>query len=152
MNATELLTAMAARIRTIPGVAACHYPPPSSLQTSPTVVLFWGGPAGETTIAHNANYQLWTVPVTARILVTAEGNTPREFGRIDALITPLVDAFTVNSDPNALATDLPGLSGHVSAIRAERVLSSLTVAFAGRECYAADVMFSVTFRRRPGDA
>ena len=52
----------------MPGVAAAHYPAPDALETSPVVVLFWGGTDEATTIDHGPD-QLWVEMVLERVQV-----------------------------------------------------------------------------------
>jgi phage gp37-like protein len=141
---------MASVIRAVPGVAAAHYPAPDALETSPAVVLFWGGTDEATTIDHGPDQQ-WVATVLARVLVAHLGDTPSEYARIDELITPIVDAFAADgSDETAVErTGWFGgtASGHVSRVLPVRVRPSLRTTYAGEACYAADIVFDVKVHR-----
>lgn len=143
MDVPELLTAMAARLREVPGVASAHYPAPNYLDGSecPAVVLYWGGDQ-DTQIGPDFNTdETWLPMLTARVMVPREGDTPQEFARIDALLTPIVDAFPVGT------VRLEGVSGHVDVLYVNRLRPSLEIEYAGHKFYGAEVFFSCKFHR-----
>ena len=144
MNVPELLTAMAARLREVPGIASAHYPAPNYLEAAdcPAVVLYWGGDQ-DTTIEPDFNTdETWLPAIMARVMVPREGDTPQEFATVDALLTPIVDAFPVGS-----VTYLDGLSGHVDVLYVNRLRPSLQVGYGAHEYYAAEVYFRCKFHR-----
>lgn len=151
MDLPRVIRGMASVIREVPGVAAAHYPAPDALETSPVVVLFWGGTDEATTIDHGPD-QLWVAMVLARVLVTHQGDTPSEYARIDELITPIVDAFATDaSDETAIERTAwfgGTASGQVSRVLPVKVRPSLRTTYAGKPCYAADIEFDVKIHRQ----
>ena len=142
MNVPELLTAMAARLADVPGVASAHYPAPNNLEASdcPAVVLYWGGDQ-DTLIEPDMNEETWLPAIFARVMVPREGDTPQEFAHIDELLTPIVDAFPIGT------VRLGGVTGNVDVLYVNRLRPSLQVGYANHEYYAAEVYFRCKFHR-----
>ena len=142
MDVPELLTAMAARLREVPGIASAHYPAPNYLEAAdcPAVVLYWGGDQ-DTLIEPDMNEETWLPAIMARVMVPREGDTPQEFARIDELLTPIVDAFPIGT------VRLPNTGGHVDVLYVNRLRPSLQVGYANHEYYAAEVYFRCKFHR-----
>ena len=139
----EILTAMAGVIAGVNGVNAAHYPPPTKIMRGPEVVLYWGSDV-DTVIANDMRERrMWTPAVKAQILIAMEGNTPAEFGVIDGLIHPIVDAFDAGTPPQVM----PSLSGKVDRCQVERVRPTLMVNYAGHDYYAAELFFTIKFHR-----
>ena len=142
MDVPELLTAMAARIATVPGIASAYYPAPNNLEAAdcPAVVLFWGGDQ-DTLIEPDMNEETWLPAIMARVMVPRNGDTPQEFASVDALLTPLVDAFPIGT------VRLDGVSGNVDVLYVNRLRPSLQVGYGAHEFYAAEVYFRCKFHR-----
>ena len=145
MDVPTLLTAMAEYIRTIPGVASAHYPAPNALQAAecPAVVMFWGG-VDETTVDHSnaTSGTLWLPRVMARVYIPREGDSPQEFAKLDAMVTPLVDAFAVP------VNSIPTLAGKVHRCRITRIRPMLQTEYAGHQYVVAEFYFDIKFHRR----
>lgn len=144
MDVPELLAAMAMRIATAPGIATAYYPAPNTIESNqtPAVVLYWGSDE-DTTIDHRSGtHQLWLPSVRAQVLVPRKGDTPREFSKVDSVLTGIVDVLV--GLPNTI---MPGLTGHVDRVLVTRLRPTLQVVYAGSEYYAAEVFFSVKFHR-----
>lgn len=138
-----ILAAMAAKIATVDGVNAAHYPPPKTIMRGPEVVLYWGSDV-DTVIANDMRERrMWTPAVKAQILIAAEGNTPAEFGVIDGLIHPIVDLF----DAGTTSQVMPTLGGKVDRCQVERVRPTLMVNYGGTDFYAAELFFTIKFHR-----
>ncbi len=145
MDVPAVLTAMAEVIRSVPGVKSAHYPAPNSLSANncPAVVMYWGG-TDETMVSdlNVSSGTMWQPSVMAQILIPRSGDTPQEFASVDALITPIVDAF---ARPTA---EIPALAGKVHRCHATRIRSSLQLDYAGSAYYVAEINFDIKFHRR----
>ena len=139
-----ILTALAPYIADVPGVASAHYPPPNTLEADecPAVVLFWGGPEPTRIEASNASGgTMWIATVLARLYLPRAGDTPEEFGLVDALVTPLVDALTQ-------PVREMGLAGHVDRLTVNSVAPTLELGYAGSTYYGAEIVLNLKFHRR----
>ena len=145
MDVPELLRAMADVIGDVPGIGSASYPAPNTIDEAdlPAVVLYWGGP-DETLIDHSnaTGGTLWQPSVMAQLLTARVGDTPQEFAVIDALITPIVDAFAVP------VNSIPALAGKVHRCRVSRIRSSLQIGYGQSQFYAAEFSFDIKFHRR----
>ncbi len=144
---TALLKAIADRAETVEGIREGYYPVPNSLQRAklPAAVVFSGSPVAESTIARDMAGQVWTPSVLVQILGPRVGNTPQEFGNIDRLILPVVDAFEA-----PLHVTVDGRTQHIDRCLVTGYRGSLTVNYAGTEHYAAEIYLSIKFRRPAG--
>lgn len=145
MDVPAVIKAMAEVIRDVPGIKTVHYPAANSLTATqcPAVVLYWGGT--DETLASDLNVSsgtMWQPAVMAQVLIPRTGDTPKEFARVDALITPIVDAF---ARPTA---EIPALAGKVHRCHATRIRSSLQLDYAGSSFYVAEINFDIKFHRR----
>lgn len=142
INVPELLTAMAARLEDVNGIASAHYPAPNYIDASecPAVVLYWGGDQ-DTLIEPDMNEETWLPAIMARVMVPRDGDTPQEFAKVDALLTPIVDAFPIGT------VRLDGISGNVDVLYVNRLRPSLQVGYADSQYYAAEVYFRCKFHR-----
>lgn len=145
MDVPTLLTALADYIRTIPGVASAYYPAPNALNADecPAVVMFWGG-VDETTVDHSnaSGGTLWLPGVMGRVYIPRAGESPQEFAKVDAMVTPLVDAFAVP------VASIPGLAGEVHRCRINRIRPMLETTYAGQQFVCAEFSFDIKFHRR----
>lgn len=149
MDVPTILRAMAAKVATVEGVNAAHYPAPDTISKPRTAVLYWGSDV-DTTIERGTNGgELWLPAVKMQLLTPRTGsNTPREFALIDDLITPVVDAFRVDPDGGGASRILPGLPGHLDRVFVDRIRPTLLINYAGSDHYGAELFFSMKFRRR----
>lgn len=139
-----LIAAIRDVIADVPGVKYVHYPAPRTITRRCEVVLYWGG-EGRTTIDLGAGqHRKWNPVVKAQILTPAEGNTPAEFGEIDRLITPIVDAFDGETAGRLLA--VPGLK--IDRCQVVATDSPLMIPYAGLSCYGAELFFDIKTHRR----
>lgn len=146
MDVPTIIRAMAAKIATVDGISAAHYPAPHTITRRREVVLYWGSPNAETVISMDLQQRLWQPAVMAQILTPMEGNPPAEFAEIDNLITPVVDAF----DTGSTTAVLPELGGAVNRVQVVGVRPSVQIDYAGHAHYGAELYFSIKFKRAAG--
>lgn len=146
---TQVLAAVANRLAQVPGIASAYYPPPNVLDEAdlPAIVVFAGDPNRESVIQPDMDGQMWTPAIMARLYGVRQGDTPEEMGPIDALITPIVDAFP----PGPVAANLAGLGGHVDRCHVISYRAALGLKYAGIDHYGAEFSLSVKFHRYQED-
>lgn len=146
MDVPTLLEAMAERIATIPNVLGAWHEPPNTPPASklPGVVMFWDGSMPTEIQASNmTGGTLWIAQIKAQILLPRKGDTPQEFVKSRALITPIVDAFAM-----PVRECLPNLTGHVDRVTPVRAHGDLLIPYAGALYMGAEVYFEAKFHRR----
>ena len=146
MDVPTLLEAMAARIATIPNVLGSWHEPPNTPPANklPGVVMFWDGSMPTEIQASNmTGGTMWVAQIKAQILLPRKGDTPQEFVKSRALITPIVDAFAM-----PVRECMPALTGHVDRVTPVRVHGDLLIPYAGVLHMGAEVYFEAKFHRR----
>lgn len=143
MDVPELLTAMAARMRTLESLEAAHYPAPDQILTrrKPVAVLYWAGEV-DSFIHANMDGDMWEPGLKAQLLIPRKGHTPAEFATIDRVIPQIVRLFNRDGVVNRM---LPELTGHVDRLRVDRVRATLNIEYAGLDHYGAEMFFSAKF-------
>lgn len=152
----DVMRAIAARLRaTIPGLyqdsfGGVQYPAPNSIPGSPYIVILDGAQAGPTTVRRTLDGHEVQGRITVRILVKTQKDRPREASRIDALITPVLDALDPVIHGGSANHVLPTLDGHIDRVWDDAtVIRGSTEEYAGEFCYAADIGLDPFFTRTP---
>jgi hypothetical protein len=144
----EIMGTIAAHLNSsVPGVKSAFYPFPNKLERAdcPAVVV----EPVESLIDHGTNDQKWESTIKLTIMEPRNGETPKEFARVNELATPVVDAFLTDPDGRGVRRVVPGLRGVVNKISASRVVYSVQVSY-GTQYAAAEVYLDVKFHRTPG--
>jgi hypothetical protein len=147
---TELLEAIAARVESVDGIRKGYYPAPNSFQDNklPAAVVFSGSPTGESTISRDiGGMNVWTPSVLVQLYgKPRKGNTPQEFGALDRLIVPVIDAF----DTAPLTVTVDGRKQHIDRCHVTGFRGSVNLNYAGVDHYGAEIYLSIKFRRPAG--
>jgi hypothetical protein len=155
MRVPDLIRAIRDVVDDVPGVAKAYYPAPNGLNAAalPAVVLYWSG-TEPSAITHQAfDEQLWAGTITGHLLTARKGDTPQEFGRIDDLITPVVDAFAMDGEGMTVTERHPErFGGGVYRCLLTAVNPTQSIPFAGQDYYGAELMWSYRLDRRTGSA
>lgn len=146
-----LLQGLATYLTTVAGIKrgiypAIGHPAPGDL---PAVVLFSGSPQGMTLIEPDADGAMWTAELAGQLLVANQGDTGKDIHAADRLITPLVDAFTVNGSGRNPALDAIDAGGQVDYLTLYG-LQPGGITYAGQQYVGANLYFRAKFHRYPG--
>lgn len=98
MNPSDLLTAIAAKVNTIPGLTGgAHYPALNVVERSPTAMIRLS--PLQPTMPENARFgqQVWTIYVDVMLLVDSNETRPGDAARLDPLIPKVLDLFDPSS-------------------------------------------------------
>jgi len=145
---TALLDAIAERAGTVDGIKRSFYPAPNTLNdaTLPAAIVYSGSPAGETGISRDMAGQVWTPSVALQIVGKRVGNGPQEFGNIDRLIVPVVDAFD-----QPLAVTVNGRKQHIDRCIVTGYRGAMILDWGEKlRFYGAEIYLSIKFRRPAG--
>ena len=144
MDVPTLFAAMAPAIETVPGVAKAWSDPPNtpSANQLPGVVLIWDTP-NDITPSNMTGGSMWVARIKAQILLPRKGDTPKEFAKSRALVTPIVDLFSV-----PVREVLPGLERHVDRLVPTGSSGDILINYAGHVYMGAEIYFEAKFHRR----
>src|SRR5690606_25763472 len=109
MDTPQIMAAIAARTRSIPGIVGASYPADNYVRESPWAMVRQALRIPE--IREKARYgaQIVTAPIEIVLLVVSSEDAPRDAARLDPLISPVLDAFDVSLTGGAAIRTLPGL-------------------------------------------
>ncbi len=145
------LIALAAYYGTIPGVKrglypAVGHPAPGDL---PAVVLFSSSTRGNSLVESNADGAMWSPEIMGQLLMPNQGDTGKDILAVDALITPIVDAFTINATGRNPAIDAIDSGGHIDQLLIDAYFTG-GVSYAGQSYYGANLFHRIKWHRYPG--
>ena len=151
MEPEELLIAMkewAQRVN-ITGLVGVSYPPLNHIPQSPWLMLRQARDDSGVFVQRTGAGQRVDVPVEAILLITAQGDQPREEARLDPLVPQVVDTF----DPGAWDMDIADMLGlessEIEHVFTEARFRREPVQWGQQECFAAYITFDAVIRRTP---
>lgn len=137
----------------VDGIRSAHYPAPNNLEAVdlPALVLYSGNPEERITINHRTTEQEWGGSMYGQLVTARLGDTPEEFASVDALLTPLVDAFRVDGDGNTAVERHPEMFGYgLYQLFVTGLWPSQRIGYGNQEYYGALVYWSFRLDRIPG--
>ena len=143
MLPTDALAQLARYAGEVVGLRA-HYPA-TATAVAPCLILFWSETAVE-----EPSTQTWLMTVKGQLLMARKGNTSGEIVTADALITPIVDRFSVNAADRSAYHLRTADGGSVDYCRVTRIEPSLGIFYAGHDYYGAELYFGIKLRRFAG--
>lgn len=149
----SLISAIRDVLPTVDGVKRAYYPAPGQLQDSdlPAVVLYWGAPDGDTLITHESlNDQMWVPVIRGDLMVAQLGETAKEFAQVDALLTPIVDAFAMDGEGISITDRDPAFGARIYQCQIERLRPTQQILYAGHSYYGAQIFWSCRLDRVTG--
>lgn len=121
------------------GLRSAHYPAPGSTPAVPSLVVLWDG-----FDVSEANEQIW-IHRFRGLLFTALNRIEAEIALVDALVTPIVDAFSPNANPGNYH-----LGGGVDFCMLERAELSIPLSYNAVDHYGGRLFWRVKARRFAG--
>lgn len=139
----------------VPGLASTHYPAPNQIDAieMPALILYAGSPDEDIQITHKTTEQEWVGTIAGHLLTAREGDTPEEFAAVDDLLTPMVDAFSVDADGLSVVERHPERFGNgVYRCLLTRERPTQLIEYGSLKYYGAVLSWSFRFDRAPGSA